>query len=129
MTELTEIGFQPALDLDTTNREMHCPKCGQLYALSFDHQFYCLKCHPQKDLLAMIHSLKQQLNNETEMRMYSESSKYQKDYADNYIEPKIQFFQEELDKAKALINTQQEIIAALIKKVKSVEARSNKPKK
>lgn len=128
MSEIVEIGFFPLENVDVSNSAVRCPKCNQLYGLHFEHRFYCVHCDPNGLVMKMIVSLKQQLINETEMRMYSESAKCLNDYRENIVEPKIEEMQKEIEKMRQTISHQQDIIQALIKEVKRHGTKFNKIK-
>jgi len=120
--EIVEIGMHQPVQIEFMNESrVTCPKCRQLYDLSLEHHFYCLRCDPNRDLLQMILSLKIQLNNETQSRMYSGSAKHYEDFTQNIVEPKIEEMAAEIGQLKTIIEIQQNNLAIMIKKVKAFE--------
>lgn len=127
MPEITEIGsfYCPNVEIHPTS-DVRCPTCRQLYQISFDRRFICLTCDPNKQIYAMILSLKQQLNNETESRMYSGSAKAFDDYKHNIIEPQLEQFAEAVRLMKQTIAAQNKVIIELNKKVKQLETKAKR---
>lgn len=85
--EIVEIGCNPVGNITIIDpHDFHglkCSKCGNPYTYYFDHRFFCLNCDEHKEIRAEILSLKVQSDLETEMRLYSGSSKHIQDYFTN----------------------------------------------
>lgn len=104
---------------------MRCEKCHELYALQYNHRFYCSACDKSGIIKILVH-LSERLNDEIDARVHSSTFAQVEQFEKNVIatyQDYIVELEQKLDSMKHTLQIQQQILSQLIKLSKKFDAK------